>query len=120
MKRKISVLFSKEASKEIKALKKTVENEKKKKIKNSSHQQLLKSIKNKIEQVKQDAQYGAHVSKKLINKANLPVTNLWVVDLSNSWRMLYTLRGDKVEVICFVLRIFDHDKYNKLFGYKKK
>ena len=48
MKRKISVLFSKEASKEIEVLKKAVENEKKKKIKNSSHQQLLKSIKNSV------------------------------------------------------------------------
>jgi len=34
--------------------------------------------------------------------------------------MLYTLKGDEIEVIAFILNILDHSKYNKEFGYRKK
>ncbi|MCD6476715.1 MAG: type II toxin-antitoxin system RelE/ParE family toxin [Candidatus Aenigmarchaeota archaeon] len=120
MKKQVDIIFSKEAEKEIKSLNRIIEIEKKKGIINSKNQQLLKSIKNKLELIENDPDYGDPVPKNLIKKAKLPVTNLWVVDLTNYWRMLYTLKGTKIEVICFVLRIFDHNSYNKMFGYKKK
>lgn len=59
-----------------------------------------------------------NLSKELVERYQL--TNLWRVELTNYWRMLYTLRGDKLEVLCFVIEILDHKKYDKLFGYKKK
>jgi hypothetical protein len=34
--------------------------------------------------------------------------------------MLYTIRGDEIEIICFVLRIIDHPTYDLLLGYRKK
>jgi hypothetical protein len=34
--------------------------------------------------------------------------------------MLYTLKGDEVEIVAFVFDILDHPEYNKKFGYKKK
>jgi hypothetical protein len=34
--------------------------------------------------------------------------------------MDYTLRNNEIEIIAFVLNIMDHDKYNKIYGYKKK
>lgn len=81
--------------------------------------QLLKSIKQKIEFIKLNPFYGDNVSKKLIPR-EYDVQNLWRVELSNFWRMLYTIKGDQIEIICFVLDIIDHNKYNKLFGYKNK
>ena len=36
------------------------------------------------------------------------------------WRMLYTLDGDKVKIIAFILEVSDYDDYNKLMNYKKK
>ncbi len=53
-------------------------------------------------------------------KKKYGVTNLFRVELSNFWRMLYTLTNDETEVkiIAFVLDIIDHKKYNKKFGYK--
>jgi hypothetical protein len=40
------------------------------------------------------------------------------VELSNFYRALYTIKGNEVEIIVFLLTIKDHKKYNKLMGYK--
>ena len=56
----------------------------------------------------------------LVKKSGYIVDNMWVVDLTGYWRMIYTLRGNQIEVLCFVLEIIDHEKYDKIFGYKKK
>ncbi len=86
----------------------------------AENQQLLKSIKQKIDLIKINPQYGNSVSKSLIRRSGLSVTNLRVIDLTGYWRMLYTIVGNSIEIICFILMIIDHDKYNKLFGYRKK
>lgn len=88
-------------------------------MQNSDEIQLLNSIKQKIELVKQNPFYGDNIKKQLIPK-NLSVPNLWRVELSQFWRMLYTIRGDNIEIICFILHIIDHPTYDKLFGYKKQ
>jgi hypothetical protein len=54
--------------------------------------QLLNSIKQKIDLVKQNLFYGDNIKKQLIPK-HLNVPNLWRVELSQFWRMLYTIRG---------------------------
>jgi len=69
--------------------------------------------------LKQNPQYGIQMKKNLIPK-KFPVTNLWKVDLTDYWRMIYTIKGSELDIICFVLEILDHKKYSKLFGYKKK
>ena len=35
-------------------------------------------------------------------------------------RMLYTLKGSQVEILCFILEVIDHRRYDKIFGYRKK
>ncbi len=115
----VKISFIDNAAEEWERLNKIVSDENSKGIKNSSNQQLLKSIRQKIEMIRINPQYGDSISKKLIPK-KLPVDNLWVVKLTGFWRMLYTLKGTQVEILCFVLEIFDHNNYNKMFGYKKK
>ena len=65
---------------------------------------------------------GEQVQKSLIpvcyiNKYG--ITNLWRIDLSDYWRLIYTVQSNEVEIIDFVLNIDDHTKYDKIFGYKK-
>ncbi len=84
---------------------------------NSEEIQLLKSIKQKIEFIKSNPFYGDNIQKKLIPK-DYNVENLWRVELTHFWRMLYTIKGDEIEIICFILDIIDHERYNKKFGYK--
>ncbi len=88
-------------------------------MQNSNEIQMLNSIKQKTELIKQNPFYGDNIKKQLIPK-NLNVPNLWRVELSQFWRMLYTIRGDNIEIICFILHIIDHPTYDKLFGYKKQ
>lgn len=87
--------------------------------KTSEEIKLLKSIKQKISFLKANLFYGDNIPKNLIPKV-YDVQNLWRVELVNFWRMLYTIRGDKIEIICFVLDILNHKDYNKKFGYKNK
>jgi hypothetical protein len=84
---------------------------------------ILKSIKSKTDLIKMNTHYGDPIPKELIPnyyKVKYGVTNLFHVELSNFWRMLYTLTNDEkeVEIIAFVLDIIDHETYNKKFGYK--
>ena len=86
---------------------------------NTDEMQLLTSIKQKIEFIKSNPFYGNNIEKNKIPREYL-VQNLWRVELSQFWRMLYTIRGDKIEIICFIVDIISHPEYDKKFGYKKK
>ncbi|MDD4468190.1 MAG: hypothetical protein PHF68_03490 [Candidatus ainarchaeum sp.] len=48
---------------------------------------------------------------------NYGVNNLWKYDLLNGWRLIYTLRHDKVEIMSIVIEWFTHKDYEKRFGY---
>ena len=108
------------AAEEFEKLNKIVGEEQLEGMQNSEHQQLLKSIKQKIELIKLNPQYGASVPKTLIKSSGYEVDNMWVADLTGYWRMIYTLKGSQIEILCFVLEIIDHNKYDKIFGYKNK
>lgn len=84
---------------------------------NSEEMQLLKSIKQKIEFIKQNPFYGDNIKKNLIPK-EYNVDNLWRVELTHFWRMFYTIKGDQIEIICFILDVLDHSSYDRKFGYK--
>lgn len=85
---------------------------------------ILNSVNKKKELIKADPHYGSPISKDKIPKEYVikyGITNLFHVELSNFWRMLYTLTNDEkeIEIIAFVLDIIDHKEYDKKFGYKK-
>ena len=42
--------------------------------------------------------YENNIPKKLIPK-EYGIQNLWGVELTNFWRMLYTIKGDEAEII---------------------
>jgi len=123
MARSVKVLFSEEANKQYEELNRIVGEEIKKGVTNSFHQQLLKSINQKKELLKINPQAGIHIPKSLIPKLykdKYDVNNLWKIDLSGYWRMIYTLRTTEIEITNFVLDFLDHETYDKVFGYKKK
>jgi len=45
-------------------------------------------------------------------------SNVWRIELADRWRLVYTIAGDKLEIINFVMDIFNHKDYDKVFGYK--
>ena len=123
MNKPVRVILLDEADSEYKKLNKKVGQQIKEGNDNTEESQLLRSIKQKIEFIKANPFYGDNISKALIPKEYIVkynAKNLWRVELTNYWRMLYTIKGDQVEIICFVLDIIDHKEYDKKFGYKKR
>tara|TARA_Y100000310_G_scaffold344017_1_gene454563 strand:+ start:2218 stop:2598 length:381 start_codon:yes stop_codon:yes gene_type:complete len=118
----VKVIITGDAKEELEELNKLVGNEISKGITNSDHQTLLRSVKQKVDLLKDNPQYGIHIPKNRIPKeyrTNFDANNLWKVNLSGAWRMIYTVRGSKIEVIALILDILDHRNYEKKFGYKK-
>lgn len=81
------------------------------------------SILNSIDRIKvilqDNPQYGDPIPKRLIpdELTKQGIKNIYRAELSNYWRMLYTIEGNKIEIFVFVLKIVNHKEYNKLFGY---
>jgi Txe/YoeB family toxin of Txe-Axe toxin-antitoxin module len=82
--------------------------------------QLLKSVERALNLLKTNPFAGDNVPKNLWQKefSNLP--NLFRMELSQFWRLLYYVAGDEVKIISVVFEICDHQHYDKIFGYKKK
>lgn len=82
---------------------------------------LVKLIEKGIEKLKFDFKYGKHISKDKIPDEYIEkfgVENLWKLDLNSFWRLIYTIRGDEVEVISIVIEVLDHKSYDRKFGYQ--
>lgn len=85
-------------------------------------QSLLNSIQRIIDILKENPQFGDPIAKKLIplKFKQQEIQNLYRAELSNYWRLLYTLEGTRVEIFAIILSIINHKEYDKLFGYRKK
>ena len=121
--RQVRVVFEPEAQKAYDELVRIVAEEKGRGIANSDNQRLLKSIDNKVERLKIDPTFGDQIRRKLFPEDYIlkyEINNLWKVDLVDYWRMVYTLRGDRIEVVCLILEYIPHAEYDKKFGYRKK
>jgi len=123
MNKPVRVVLLEEADSEYKKLNGIVGQQIKEGKENAEEMQLMRSINQKIGFIKANPFYGNNIAKALIPKeyaVKYSAKNLWRVELTNFWRMLYTIKGDQVEIICFILDIMDHKKYDKKFGYNKK
>lgn len=78
-----------------------------------------------IERLKWNYKAGDHISRKkhqkafdyYRNKYGVELDNLWKLNVSDNWRMMYTIVGSEVEVIAFVIDLVDHKQYDRIFGY---
>jgi hypothetical protein len=123
MRKLVEIDISEEADEELRELKRKVKEDKKNGLKNSQSIQLLNSFNRSIQNLKNSPICGTHIPKENIPKKFVQkwdIDNLWKIDLTNYWRILYTLETNVVKIKAIVLCITDHKKYNKLFGYKKK
>ncbi len=130
-KKRTAIKLLGDAKEEYLKLQAMVEEERKKGITSSFHQTLFSSIGAKIELLRNKYDYGIQIPKRQIPAKYVEqygVTNLWKVDLASYWRMIYTLKQPQreqaeVEIITIwldILDIYDHERYNKTFGYRKK
>jgi cell division FtsZ-interacting protein ZapD len=86
---------------------------------------LFRSLNAKLELIRADPHYGCQIGKRLIPgyyRKKYLADNLFRVELPLFWRMLYMIskKKDEIEIIAFILDVFDHKDYDKRFGYKKR
>lgn len=118
----VKVVITGDAKEEFEELNKVVGEEIAKGITSTDHRTLLNSIKQKIEFLKENPEYGIHIPKKKIPIRYVKrynVNNLWKVNLSGAWRMIYTIRGSEVDIIALILDLINHRNYEKKFSYRK-
>ena len=122
MDKEIIVKFDKDSYKEYRKLQEVVVKGKAAKRK-PTYSQLLSSINTALRNIKANPYYGNLIPRKYISKSTIKrygTDKILRVELVGYWRLLYTLIGDEVKIIAFILEFMDHNKYNKIFGYKKK
>lgn len=121
--KEVWVQFSEQANIEYQQLQQQVLQEQQGGKDNSFNMQLLKAIEREKINLKINPQIGTHIPRKNIPKGAVErygTDRLWKIDLVGYWRLIYTITGDEVKIISFVLEFIDHPTYDKIFGYKKK
>ena len=119
----IKVVLSDEAMEEFNELNRLVGEELQRGVTSSVNQTILRSIERVRGWLKDNPFAGEQVQKSMIPKFYVDkhgIANLWRIELSNYWRLVYTIQSNEIEIIDFVLNIVDHKKYDKIFGYKGK
>ena len=117
----VKIVLSQEADEIYEELNKIVGEEKKKGENSSFHQTLLRSINRVKELLKLNPFAGNQIPKNLLSEKYVKkyaTENIWRIELADRWRLLYTITGNELEIIAFILDIVNHKKYNKIFGYK--
>lgn len=74
-----------------------------------------------FEELKKNPMTGIKIPGSLWPKIYIKkygITNLRKYDMQNGWRIIYTVRGNCVEVVAVILEWFSsHKEYEKRFGY---
>ena len=118
--KEIKIILSEEANEEYENLNQIVGDEKRKNIGSSFNQTLLRSINRIVDLLKKNPFAGQQVPKRQIPKKYInkyDAENIWRIELANRWRLIYTIKGEGIEIINFIVDIFNHKEYDKVFGY---
>lgn len=82
---------------------------------------IKKALVKSIRLLQNDVFAGIQIPKRLIPVDYVKqygVNNLWKLNLSSGWRLLYTITpDDEVEIIVAILDWFDHKKYERKMKY---
>lgn len=119
--KEVNVRLGEEADSVYRELNKIAGEEKLRGIESSFHQTLLRSINRVGSLLKQNPFAGDQVPKRQIPAKYIKkfdADNVWRIELADRWRLVYTITGNQIEIITFVMDIFDHKNYDKVFGYK--
>ena len=119
--KEVIVKLSEEANVVFEELNKIVGEEKRKGIEGSFHQTLLRSIIRVRDLLKENPFAGDQIKKRQIPDKYIDkydAENAWRIELADRWRLVYTITGNQVEIITFIMDMYDHKDYDKVFGYK--
>lgn len=82
--------------------------------------ELYEHIKNALRNITDDPVCGIKIKTKLIPREwrkRYGINNLYKYNLPSAWRLIYSLAGNKVELIAIILGCFNHKEYERKFNY---
>jgi hypothetical protein len=82
---------------------------------------LYKFINRALDDIRNNPLGAIHIKEKQIPKyyKDLGYTkSVYKYDLPNGWRLIYYIKGSKVEILNIIIEWFSHDEYSKRFNYK--
>jgi hypothetical protein len=123
IKKNITIKLVGDAERAFRGLNRIVGEQRSNGIASSKDITLLNAINRIFEIVASNPFYGENAKKDLIPKEYVQkykAENLFIADLPDYWRMIYTLESDEIEIIAFVLDIISHKDYDKKFGFRKR
>ena len=116
----VRVMFADRVKEAIEKLKEIVAEESRSGTTQSSNQILLRAIRKKIELLGANPYYGMHVPQDRIPdeyRLLYDAANLWKINLSGAWRILYTIKGGEIEILALIMDLLSHKSYENKFGY---
>ncbi len=84
--------------------------------------QLAIFLQRAIDDLKQNPFCGIRIQTRLWPKEytqKYGINNLRKYDLPNGWRVIYTIRGNEIEIISIIIEWLSHKEYERKFGYKR-
>ena len=119
--KEVIVKLSAEADEVYTELNEIVGSEKQKGVTSSFHQSLLRSI-NRVKELLKINPFAGNQIPRRLTPPKYPLKydaeNTWRIELAGRWRLIYMITGNELEIINFIMDIFDHREYDKVFGYK--
>lgn len=85
-------------------------------------QRLAGFLKRAMADLLQDPLCGIRIPSNLWPKEYLQkyrINNLRKYDLPDGWRLLYTVRGNDIEIVAVLLEWLHHKEYDRKFKYKR-
>ena len=82
--------------------------------------ELYRHIENALRNIEEDSVCGIKIPIRLIPKEwkkKYFINNLYKYNLPNSWRLFYSLIGNKIEIIAIILGCYNHKDYERIFNY---
>lgn len=82
--------------------------------------QLYEFLLRALDDLKKNPYIGINIPKNLIPleyTKKLGINNLRKYNLPNAWRLIYTLKGNDIEIVSVLLEWMDHKQYERRFKY---
>ena len=86
----------------------------------AEEKEIFNQLNTAFDMIANDPFCGIQVPKRLIPKMYITkyeIDNLWKFNFHKNWRLMYSVAGDRAQVVTLVLEWLSHKEYERRFGY---
>ena len=86
----------------------------------AEEKEIFDQLNTAFDMIANDPFCGIQVPKRLIPKIYITkygIDNLWKFNFHKNWRLMYSVAGDRTQVVTLVMEWLPHKEYERRFGY---